>query len=235
MESIKPLNRGNADITPAKYYGLFLIALIVPIILGAYVIGFFFSDGTSIDQVDKGVTGIRRELIHSLISSFFLVFIVLEVYKLDAKAIPIELVGVKHAFFYSGLALLLSFGAMYCIDKLGLESSEYFYQILNSNFEIVLGFFVICISAPIMEEILYRGILYRALVKSKLSSVSIILISSIVFTLVHTQYGLVDLAVVLILGIYLGWVRYKTNSLVVPIVCHAAINSTSYLMIIFSE
>lgn len=81
--------------------------------------------------------------------------------------------------------------------------------------------------APINEEIIFRGVLFHLFSKIKLGTnaafhASIpIVFTALLFMTVHLQYALPDRLVILLLGIWLGWIRYKTNSLSIPMAAHA--------------
>lgn len=75
--------------------------------------------------------------------------------------------------------------------------------------------------APILEEILFRGILLKGLLTSN-SPKKAIIISSIFFGLVHGQPGMITGAI--LLGLFLGYIYYKTNSIGLTILMHFATN-----------
>lgn len=222
-----------AEMKLKNYWGYFLVALIVPPILATFTINIIGEYVISTpEKLDS--RGLVSMLFHSLFSSIFLMIIAFEINKFDKHFIPLTSTKIRTVVLYGGLVFCLAKMIMYSIDFLGLETSQFFNGIVNSNLELTLGFIVICLLAPVFEEILYRGILFRALTKSSLSAFTTILASSTVFTAIHLQYGIVDLTVVFMFGLFFGWVRYKTNSLITPIVCHALINTTSYIQIVFS-
>jgi len=76
-------------------------------------------------------------------------------------------------------------------------------------------------SGPILEEILFRGILLKGLLTSN-SPKKAIIISSIIFGLIHGQP--VMIAGAILLGSFLGYIYYKTNSLGLTILMHFAAN-----------
>jgi len=89
----------------------------------------------------------------------------------------------------------------------------------------------VVIFAPILEEIVFRGILQKSLVKKGLKPSYAILISSFIFGAVHGYPW--QLVGAFLLGIVLGTVYEKTKSLLMPILLHAFNNLISALMIIF--
>jgi membrane protease YdiL (CAAX protease family) len=82
------------------------------------------------------------------------------------------------------------------------------------------------ILAPIAEELLFRGWLYRELEIYK-DKVVAIAITSGLFTLIHIQYSAIEMLLVLIIGISLGLLRSYYNNLLYPIILHFINNLAS--------
>ncbi len=88
----------------------------------------------------------------------------------------------------------------------------------------------VCIIAPIVEEIIFRGILWR--VSEKLISSNFAwAITSILFALAHLD--LIHIIAVFPLGVLFGYLRKRTNSIVAPMLAHALHNTVSTLTVIF--
>ena len=83
------------------------------------------------------------------------------------------------------------------------------------------------IAAPILEELIFRGIILDGLLK-KYSPTKSILISSLIFGLTHLNPS--QFVCGLIMGIFTGWVYYRTRSLALAILIHALYNLASILM-----
>lgn len=85
------------------------------------------------------------------------------------------------------------------------------------------------IFAPILEELLFRGIIMKGMLNMKVSPAKAIVFSAAIFGLIH---GYPWQAVgAFMLGLVLGFVYYKTKSLVLPIMLHAFNNGIASLMI----
>lgn len=101
---------------------------------------------------------------------------------------------------------------------------------------VILFVFGAVIMAPLVEELLYRGLLLRSL-QRKVSPPVAVFISGVIFGLVHLvgDPGAVDLLPALAgLGIILGVVAVRTNSLALPILIHAGFNlTTSVIFVVF--
>lgn len=82
----------------------------------------------------------------------------------------------------------------------------------------------IVVAAPLFEELLFRGFMLEGLRESRLGAWGAILITSGVWTVIHLQYGLVDMLVILVLGVLLGLAKVRTRSLLTPILIHIFVN-----------
>jgi tetratricopeptide (TPR) repeat protein len=93
---------------------------------------------------------------------------------------------------------------------------------------------VLCVVvvAPIAEEIIFRGLIYGAL-ENWLRVVGAILGSAFIFAMVHFQF--VHFAPIFLLGVVLGWTRWKTGSLGLPILLHVLNNGLALLILKFFE
>ncbi|HTS16816.1 MAG TPA: tetratricopeptide repeat protein [Verrucomicrobiae bacterium] len=90
----------------------------------------------------------------------------------------------------------------------------------------------VVIMAPICEEIIFRGLLYGAL-EGRIGIAGAILVSAFVFALVHLQ--ITYFVALLCVGVVLGWARWKTGSLGLPIVLHIVNNGVALLVMKFLE
>lgn len=86
-----------------------------------------------------------------------------------------------------------------------------------------------CIAAPITEEFFVRGFLYRGWSESVLRPVGAILLSSLVWTLMHLQYDWFFLCEVFSIGVLLGVLRYYGNSLWLTVILHGLNNLAATL------
>jgi uncharacterized protein len=80
------------------------------------------------------------------------------------------------------------------------------------------------IFAPAFEEALFRGFLFVGLKQSWLKSAGTIILTALAWALLHIQYDLYGMTTIMILGVILGIVRIKTNSLWGPLIIHSGWN-----------
>jgi membrane protease YdiL (CAAX protease family) len=83
----------------------------------------------------------------------------------------------------------------------------------------VLIFLTAVILAPLAEESLFRGFLYNEL-ESRYNSRTALHISSLAFTVIHIQYGIAELAMLLFLAYTLGLIRMRLKNIAYPMALH---------------
>lgn len=91
-----------------------------------------------------------------------------------------------------------------------------------------------CVAAPITEELFARGFLYRGWSESFLGPAGAIALSSAVWTTLHLQYNWYFFGEIFCIGIWLGFLRYRSQSTWATIVVHglnnlAAVAQSIYL------
>ena len=80
-----------------------------------------------------------------------------------------------------------------------------------------------CIFGPIMEEICFRGLILDGLLKTRCRPWLAILISALLFALLH---GLgANFVTALLFGILVGWLYWRTGSIIPGIIIHITNNS----------
>jgi len=89
--------------------------------------------------------------------------------------------------------------------------------------------------APIGEETLFRGFLYTGIAASRAGPIVAIVVSSIVFALLHVQYDWYGIVAVGAIGLYLGVVRYRAQSLLLTTLLHAIASALATLEVFVQE
>lgn len=98
-----------------------------------------------------------------------------------------------------------------------LAGQNYFLN-FNGGLEFILVFLTMAIVPALAEEMYFRGLLEGVLIDMKIGAVHVILISSLLFAMMHFQfYYLLPL---LFMGGILGYVYYRTRNLWLSIAMH---------------
>jgi uncharacterized protein len=84
--------------------------------------------------------------------------------------------------------------------------------------------FAVVVLAPLGEETLFRGFLYKGIESSRAGPVMAIVVSTLIFALIHLQYDWYGVLGVAAIGLYLGIVRYGSSSLLLTMLLHAIAN-----------
>ncbi len=81
----------------------------------------------------------------------------------------------------------------------------------------------IVVVAPIGEEVVFRGFLYRGLVRPGREILAIVAIA-LAWALLHVQYDWLGMTQIFALGLILGWFRWASGSTTLTVVMHVLIN-----------
>ncbi len=126
-----------------------------------------------------------------------------------------------------GVSIVFIFAAMYVlnllIEQAGIPNTmeETFLAMSRNPF----GILSIALLAPILEELLFRGAIQGGLQKSGIRPWTAILVSSLIFGVVHMNPAQIPFA--FLLGMLFGWLYYRTGSLLPGIVGHVLNNSVA--------
>ena len=106
-------------------------------------------------------------------------------------------------------------------------AEEEFNLIMNNRF----GYFVVGLMAPLVEELVFRGAILRELLRWKRNPWIGIAISALMFSAIHMNPAQMPHA--FLIGVMLGWMYYRTNSIVPGVVCHWVNNTIAYVLFAF--
>jgi membrane protease YdiL (CAAX protease family) len=117
----------------------------------------------------------------------------------------------------------------YFIFRLGIfETPSFmldFLESIDTGLEITLLILTVGIVGPFFEEIIFRGIAFYKLEQISLNPTFIILITSLAFTLIHSQYEQIEVFILLFLSsCLLGLIRYVSGNLWYCIFGHMVMN-----------
>jgi membrane protease YdiL (CAAX protease family) len=95
---------------------------------------------------------------------------------------------------------------------------------------------LVVVVAPILEEVIYRGLIQDALRRRGLRPWAAIAVASVVFALMHLGSAAPHaVAAIFVLSLAFGWARERTGGLVAPITMHAAFNLLNIVLARWSE
>jgi uncharacterized protein len=86
---------------------------------------------------------------------------------------------------------------------------------------LVLGF---CIGAPIAEEFIFRGFLFRGWSATFLGPRGAIVLSAVLFAVIHQQYEWFYITGIVMVGLLFGYLRHRSGSTWLTVIAHAFYN-----------
>jgi membrane protease YdiL (CAAX protease family) len=131
------------------------------------------------------------------------------------------------------LAIMLGFmilsGALGAL--LGKPPHKWYLDMYNTSVWPAFLGIAIVIFAPVFEETLFRGFLFEGFRQSRIGAIGAIGLTALGWALLHIQYGFYDMGTIFALGIVLGIVRVKTDSLWSPLIMHAFNNLVAMVLV----
>ncbi len=96
----------------------------------------------------------------------------------------------------------------------------------------VPAFITAVIAAPVLEELIFRGIVQEGFLRNY-SPVKAIIWTNLLFGLAHLNPW--QFVGAFLMGIFISWVYYKTRNLALPIFIHLVNNLSSYMFLYFTD
>jgi uncharacterized protein len=129
------------------------------------------------------------------------------------------LISIGVTIAYIGLALLVE-------TWLGVANDETIVnQIYDTSISPPLFWVAVIIFAPLFEEALFRGFMWEGLRRSWWGVYGAVMLTSFAWALLHSiQYSLYGIIYIFLLGVLMGIVRWKTNSIWSTLIMHAVVN-----------
>jgi membrane protease YdiL (CAAX protease family) len=100
-------------------------------------------------------------------------------------------------------------------------------QYLISAYPPMLGVAIV-VFGPIVEELLFRGFLFRGVAHSRAGPYWAIAVTAALWALAHSNRGFFGVCTTFLMGVYLGWLRRKTGSVVPTILLHVLWNALAF-------
>jgi len=226
----------NNVVSIGAVFGIVILSVISAFVLGGMIMGFSASFP---DQTNK---------LYIYISFFFgqSVILVPPIYFLTAKQKPIlkslrmNLISIKtlkNSFIFS-LGVIIIIDALDRIIHSIIPIPDYIIDLGHimqpeSTLGYIFLFLAVVIVAPIGEEILFRGFLQKFLEEYWKDITRAVLVTSLFFAMIHfNPYWTIQ---IYLLGIVLGFLSWKTKSVIPSIILHSLNNGTAYISSFFND
>ncbi len=140
------------------------------------------------------------------------------------------------------VAIVEQVADLFTYSLFGLKTYEqvavqYLKSAMNNPHQLIAALFLILVIAPLLEELLFRGLL-QSFIKKHLGAKAAILLAGLGFALLHVSsiqgFGNISLVLSLLtFSYFLGLVYEKRQSLIAPIALHFTFNAFTTLRILF--
>jgi len=177
--------------------------------------------------------------ISSIVTAIVCLGLIILIIKVRKNITIKEYLGLKPVTKKTGLVLFAITAAILGVSA-GISiifeipsSSQFMVDVYKTSACPVLLWIAVVIFTPLLEETFFRGFLFAGFIQSRIGLIGTIIITSLIWTTLHIQYEVYELATIFILGIILGIVRYRTNSLWAPILMHAFNNLLAMIELSF--
>jgi membrane protease YdiL (CAAX protease family) len=136
------------------------------------------------------------------------------------------LVAASYLFFEASFYILIDIVHLFPKESKELHEA-------GQHISGIAGILSFCIFGPIAEEICFRGILLGGLLKMRCRPWIAILITALAFSLVH-GYA-VKLVGTLLIGIIVGWLYWRTGSIIPCLIIHIVNNSIAGIIYLIGQ
>lgn len=158
---------------------------------------------------------------------------VLPYYKKEKSFIDQKSLSVKVMAGLVAVGAILSLGINFLFSVIGFtESSEQYQQVAEAQFALPLWLAVLFygILSPVVEETVFRGVVYNGLSRNMTEGLSIIG-SALLFGAFHGN--VVQMIYASIMGVGMAWIYRMCRNLWAPILFHGAANIAIYFVSYF--
>ena len=106
------------------------------------------------------------------------------------------------------------------------------YRDAKSTGSLLLLWLAIVVAAPVAEEIIFRGFIFRGWVRPQRPMLGILIVTAL-FAVIHIQYNWFGIFQVFLIGFLLTWTRWRSGSTLLPMVMHVIANCYAMLQVTF--
>lgn len=219
--------------------GAYLLATII------YVVGF----GLYMGVTQAGVGAVKIEMLipehlkslNGLTGTYSVQFFILipmlllisefktQSFKQTLAFVPVQLKALKFWFSIWFAYMVLGF----FLDKFVTIPIDDFTRLMSGSKHLGIAI-VTVLFAPLLEEIIFRGYLFKVLRSTWLGFSGTLTITSVLFTLIHAgQYNAIILSQLLVFSLILGLAREKTGSIYTPWLLHGLNNLVATIVVTY--
>jgi membrane protease YdiL (CAAX protease family) len=103
------------------------------------------------------------------------------------------------------------------------------YRSAAASNSLLLMWLTLVIAAPVGEEAMFRGFLFRGWAPTQRAVIPAIVFISAFWAVIHTQYDWFGIVQIFLIGLLLGWIRWRSGSTLLAMGLHGLINAWATL------
>jgi membrane protease YdiL (CAAX protease family) len=126
---------------------------------------------------------------------------------------------------------ILVWGYGWILGDAGFNSPSNPFMFVESGTDLVPVFIAVVVIAPLIEELFFRGYLFK-LFEDKLGENPAVILTSVLFAAAH--FNIFTFLPILVMGGLMGWARKRTGSIVPSLVLHMANNLIALLVVFYA-
>ncbi|WP_434353486.1 type II CAAX endopeptidase family protein [Psychrobacter sp. HD31] len=173
-------------------------------------------------------------LIFNLLAVILIVFFVIKSRKKQfTDYLQFRRFSLKNMLFGFGLWIAYLIASAVVLSLIDSQPMGFLDAYFLSAEPLWLLFLGVVLLAPIYEELLFRGLIWRAVFEQFLDerkgAIVASVLSGVLFAIIHFQYGFHEIGAIFVFALVLGFIRYRSGSILLPIMIHIANNGLSML------
>jgi CAAX protease family protein len=122
---------------------------------------------------------------------------------------------------FAAMAVLIAIQVAFWFDGSSVNSPVVVGGAAGGLFVLLVGG---CLAGPLMEEFVFRGFMFRGWSESFLGPIGAIVLTSALFGIYHVQYDWLGRFWIFLVGLVLCTLRWRSNSTLLTVVAHSAVN-----------
>lgn len=226
--------------TVAWYGAIFAVDLVLQSLILILATGLVLTPGAGREEVSRVVHALAHDgqvFVAAAFASATLVISAVTLLTRRNGSSAFEYLGVRPVSVLGALPYLAigaGFAALQVVvfEVFNIPSTDFWHGIFLSSWLKPILFMAVVFAAPIAEEVMYRGFLFRGLLSSRLGPVGAVILTSAAWAMVHMQYNVYEKISIFALGLVLGTIRYRRDSITLTMLIHIGVNVAGFVMIL---
>ena len=204
---------------------LYLVVFLAVQIIGTYAVMLIWSWAGGVAVDERMMTSAPVVIVSSAVYSLIVlvIFLVCRWCVVSRTYLKTRPVGVLFWVVIAALGSIIP--SEWLLEQLQLPdtNAEVFAQVMASPW----GYVAICIFAPLVEEVVFRGAILRELLTAYRPWVAII-VSALFFAAAH--FNPAQMPHAFLIGVLMGWMYWRTGSILPGILLHWVNNTVAYVV-----